>query len=145
MTFLRAAEQGRLTKMERCVFAYPHLDCQTPCGNARIAVQKMFRDGLSAALSFVHARGQAAGVSGRIALRLSNLLGVDFDEFPQAVGPLEGRVLYDAVHRGKQSCEEALRRLTGTDIMLWAPTDNSVLAPLTAAINKNRHHALGPD
>ena len=85
-------------------------------------------------LSFAHTRSQAAGASTRIALHLSNLQGVDFNRFPLAVGPIEGRVLYDAAYRGKKPCEDALRWLAGTDIMIWSPTDNSILAQLAAAI-----------
>ena len=59
---------------------------------------------------------------------------LNFEDFPQAVGPEEGQVLYHAIHRGKNLSEEILRKFKGTDLMPWAPADNSVLTQLVTAI-----------
>jgi hypothetical protein len=84
-------------------------------------------------LVYAHAKMQAAGPASRIALHLSNLQGLDFQRFPQAMGPSDGRSVYDALQRGKESCEALLRKFLGTSLMLWAPTDTALLVQLASA------------
>ena len=69
----------------------------------------------------------------RVALRLSNLQGLAFDGFPQAVSPTEARKCYEALSKGSPHGEQTLQAYRGAGLLLWMPMENEAALRVAAA------------
>jgi hypothetical protein len=84
-------------------------------------------------LDYMHSRARTSGLGWKIALHLSNLQGIDLDQFPQVLPIQATRLTLENLTRSPCTGVEVLRSLSGSGLVTLAPNDNDALQRLATA------------
>ena len=84
-------------------------------------------------LQYMVEQVQAAGDAWRIALHMSNLQGISFENSPQTLPPAEARLVLGGLCKGPSTGVQVLSRFDAGGVVTWAPQESDALHRLVAA------------